>query len=162
MVVAVTQYFLDSPAFKWKDVIFACPVTQGSAETLTRWGGKLYYLSIAYFLRNITAKDGRNPTTNTGITRKRVWDVFLWDTMYTCKRYHNQSYQSLPTVNNVGIYCAHQASSWTLHAAKLNHSHKFQESFLSPRKRGIMFLAALVPYWPYYTHCISLHITTER
>ena len=40
--------------FKWKDVglisIFA--VLQGSAETLIRWGGKLYHLSTAYFLRH--------------------------------------------------------------------------------------------------------------
>jgi len=35
---------------------FRFPVLQGSAETLVRLGGKLYNLSIAYFLINIPAK----------------------------------------------------------------------------------------------------------
>jgi len=41
---------------KCKDVISVFPVLQGSAETLVRLGGKLYNLSIAYFLINIPAK----------------------------------------------------------------------------------------------------------
>jgi len=43
--------------FKSKVVIFVFPVLQGSADTLVRRGGKLYHLSIAYFLRNIPAKN---------------------------------------------------------------------------------------------------------
>jgi len=35
---------------KWKDIISVFSVLQGSAETLTRWGGKIYYLPIACFL----------------------------------------------------------------------------------------------------------------
>jgi len=47
-------------AFKWKDAISAFPVSPGSAEALVRWGGKVKYILIAYFLGNICAKNCRN------------------------------------------------------------------------------------------------------
>jgi len=43
--------------FKQKGVNFVFPILHGSADTLVRRGGKLYGLSIAYFLRNISAKN---------------------------------------------------------------------------------------------------------
>jgi len=44
--------------FKGKGVIFVFPVSQGSADTLIRQGGKLYHhFSIADFLRNTPAKN---------------------------------------------------------------------------------------------------------
>jgi len=43
-------------AFKWKDAISGFPVSPGSAEALVRWGGKIKYILIAYFLGNICAK----------------------------------------------------------------------------------------------------------
>ena len=48
--------------FKWKDAISGFPVSLGSAEALVRWGGKIKYLLIAYFLGNISAKNCRNRT----------------------------------------------------------------------------------------------------
>jgi len=42
--------------FKWKDVNSVFPVSQGSAETLIRRGGKLSYLSIACSLWNTPVK----------------------------------------------------------------------------------------------------------
>ena len=42
--------------FKWKDIISVVLFLQGSVETLTRWGGKIYHLLIACFLQNIFAK----------------------------------------------------------------------------------------------------------
>jgi len=47
-------------AFKWKDAISGFSVSPGSAEALVRWGGKIKYVLIAYFLGN---------------TKKRVWYV---------------------------------------------------------------------------------------
>ena len=41
---------------KRTDVISVFPVLQGSAETLTRRGGKSHHLPITQFLRNIPAK----------------------------------------------------------------------------------------------------------
>ena len=49
-------------AFKWKDAISGFPVSPGSAEALVRCGGKIKYVLIAYFLRNIYAKNCRNRT----------------------------------------------------------------------------------------------------
>jgi len=43
-------------AFKWKDAISGFPVSPGSARALVRWGGKVKYILIAYFLSNIFAK----------------------------------------------------------------------------------------------------------
>ena len=48
--------------FTWKDTISLFLVSQGSAEALIRWGGKIYHLSIACFLSNIFAKFYKNPT----------------------------------------------------------------------------------------------------
>ena len=42
--------------FKWKDIISVFSVLQGSAETLIRWGGKIYHLQIACCLLNILPK----------------------------------------------------------------------------------------------------------
>jgi len=49
-------------AFKWKDAISGFPVSPGSAEALVRCGGKVKYILIAYFLRNICAKNCRDQT----------------------------------------------------------------------------------------------------
>jgi len=48
--------------FKWKDAISGFPVSPGSAEALVMWGGKIKYILIAYFLRNICAKNCHNQT----------------------------------------------------------------------------------------------------
>ena len=47
-------------AFKGKDAIFGFPVSPGSAEALPRCGGKIKHILIAYFLRNICAKNCHN------------------------------------------------------------------------------------------------------
>jgi len=49
-------------AFKWKDAISGFTVSPGSAEALVRWGGKIKYILIAYFVCNIRAKNCRNRT----------------------------------------------------------------------------------------------------
>ena len=43
--------------FQQKDVISMFPVLQGSAETLIQRCEKLYHLSVAYFLKVISAKN---------------------------------------------------------------------------------------------------------
>jgi len=42
-------------AFKWKDAISGFPVAPGSAEAIVRWGVKIKYILIAYFLSNTFA-----------------------------------------------------------------------------------------------------------
>jgi len=49
-------------AFKWKDAISGFPVSPCRAEALVRFGGKIKYILIAYFLGNICAKNCRNRT----------------------------------------------------------------------------------------------------
>jgi len=53
----------------------------GSAEALVRWGGKIKYILIAYFLGNIFAKNCCNRSAYAKIIASRRWDVF-WDTVY--------------------------------------------------------------------------------
>ena len=43
-------------AFKLKDAIFGFPVSPGIAEAQVRWGGKIKYILIAYFVGNTYAK----------------------------------------------------------------------------------------------------------
>jgi len=68
-------------AFKGKDPISSFPVSPGSAEALVRWGGKIKYVLITYFLGNIFAKNWCNRTANVKIIASQRWDVF-WDTVY--------------------------------------------------------------------------------
>jgi len=68
-------------AFKWKDAISGFPVSPGCADALARWGGKIKYVLIGYFLGNICAKNCCNRTTNVKIRASQRWDVF-WDTVY--------------------------------------------------------------------------------
>ena len=39
----------------WKDAIFGFSVSADSAEAQVRWGGKVKYVSIAYFLGSMCA-----------------------------------------------------------------------------------------------------------
>jgi len=64
-------------AFKWKDAISGIPVSPGSAEALVKWGGKIKYVLIAYFLHNIFAKNCFNRTVYVKIIARQMWDVFL-------------------------------------------------------------------------------------
>jgi len=68
-------------AFKWKDAISKFPVCPGSAEALVRWGGKIKYILIAYFLSNICAKNRRNRTVCVKIIASQRSDDF-WETVY--------------------------------------------------------------------------------
>jgi len=67
-------------AFKWKDTISGFPVSPGSAEALVRWGGKIKYVLIVYFLSNIFAKNCCNRDVYVKIIASQRWDVF-WDTV---------------------------------------------------------------------------------
>ena len=62
-------------AVKWKDAISGFPVSPGSAEALVRCGGKIKYILIAYFLRNICAKNCRNRTVYVKIIASKVVKV---------------------------------------------------------------------------------------
>ena len=57
------------------------PISLGSAEALVRWGGKIKYILIAYFLGNICAKNCRNRNVYINIIASQRWDVF-WETVY--------------------------------------------------------------------------------
>jgi len=63
-------------AFKWKDAISGCSVSPGSAEALIKWGGKIKYILIAYFLGNICAKNCRNRTMCVKIIASQIWEAF--------------------------------------------------------------------------------------
>jgi len=70
-------------AFKWKDAISGFPVFPGSAEALVRFGGKIKFILIAYFLRNICAKNCRNRTVyDVKIIASCKGGTFFWDTVY--------------------------------------------------------------------------------
>jgi len=47
-------------------------------EALVRWGGKIKYILIAYFLGNIFTKNCRNRTVCVKIAASQKWDAF-WD-----------------------------------------------------------------------------------
>ena len=63
--------------FKWKGIISVFSVLQGSAETLIRWGGKIYHLPIACFLLNTYVKNYWNPTMLARVIAKNVGGVFF-------------------------------------------------------------------------------------
>ena len=69
-------------AFKWKDTISGFPVSPGSAEALVTCGGKIKYILIAYFLRNIYTKNCRNRTVYVKIIASCKGGTFFWDTVY--------------------------------------------------------------------------------
>ena len=73
---------MQQTTFKWKGIISVFSVLQGSAETLIRWGEKMYHLPIACCLRNISAKNYQNQTTPARVIVKNVGGVFYWDTVY--------------------------------------------------------------------------------
>jgi len=68
-------------AFKWKDAISGFPVSPGSAEALVRCGGKIMYILIACFLRNIYAKNCHNRTVYVKIIASCIGGTFFWDTV---------------------------------------------------------------------------------
>ena len=45
---------------EWKDAALSFFISPGSAQALVRWGGKMKYLLISYFLRKIYAKHYQN------------------------------------------------------------------------------------------------------
>jgi len=55
----------------------------GSAEALVRWGGKIKYILIAYFLSNICAKNCHNSTVYVKIIASCKGGTFFWDTVYS-------------------------------------------------------------------------------
>ena len=63
-------------SFKWKDIISGFPVSPGSAEALVKWGGKIKYVLIAYFLGNIFAKNCCNRMVHVKIISSQRRDVF--------------------------------------------------------------------------------------
>jgi len=69
-------------AFKWKDAISGFPVSPGSAEALVRFGGKIKYILIAYFVVNIYAKNCRYRTVYVKIITSYKGGTFFWDTVY--------------------------------------------------------------------------------
>jgi len=62
-------------AFKWKDAISRFPVSPGNAEASVRWGGKIKYVLIAYFLGSIIAKNCCNRTVYVKVITTQRWDV---------------------------------------------------------------------------------------
>jgi len=62
---------------QWKDAVSEFPVSPGSAEALARWGGKIKYSLIAYFLDNIFAKNCHNRTVYVKIIASQRWDVIF-------------------------------------------------------------------------------------
>jgi len=56
---------------------FRFPVSPGSAEALVRWGGKIKYILIAYFFRNICVKNYHNRTVYVKIIASCKGGTFL-------------------------------------------------------------------------------------
>ena len=59
-----------------KNAISGFPISPGSAKALVRWGGKIKYTSIAYFLSNIYAKNCRSRKQYVKIIASQRWDFF--------------------------------------------------------------------------------------
>jgi len=70
-------WWKSNTAFKWKDAISGFPVSPGSAEALVRWGGKIKYILLAYFLSNICAKNCHNRTVYVKIIGSCKGGTFL-------------------------------------------------------------------------------------
>ena len=86
-------------AFRWKDAISEFPVSPGSAEALVRWGGKIKYILIAYFLRNICAENCRSRTVYAKIIASQMWDVF--------ETVHNSVNSSSSATADIWFYILH-------------------------------------------------------
>ena len=78
-------------AFKWKDAISGFPVSPGSAEALVRWGGKIKYILIAYFLGNIC----HNRTVYVKIIASCKGGTFFWDMVYNKVNIKAKKFSSL-------------------------------------------------------------------
>ena len=63
-------------AINCKNAIFGFPVSPGSAEALVKWGWKIKYILIVYFLGNICAKNYCNRAMSVKIIASQRWDVF--------------------------------------------------------------------------------------
>ena len=96
-------------AFKWKDAISGFPVFAGSAEALVRWGGKIKYILIAYFLGNICAKNCRNRTVYVKIIASCKGGTFF-ETRCSCGRQPN--FAALNRGRH--LYSAGRPSRWAL------------------------------------------------
>jgi len=68
----------------WKDIISGFLVSPGSAETLVKWGGKIKYVVIAYFLGNIYRQTNKQTNNDDYITS--LAEVTNFDPL-TCDAY---------------------------------------------------------------------------
>ena len=57
ILIILGNILLNAGRFQRKDSNFHVLVLQGNVETVIRGGGKLYHFSVAYFKRNISAKN---------------------------------------------------------------------------------------------------------
>jgi len=64
---------------KWNDAICGFPVSQGSAETVDRLGGKIKHRLISYFVTNSFAQNYRNQMVYVKIIASQRWGI--WDTV---------------------------------------------------------------------------------
>ena len=85
-IAAVTKWYFNvfrvvfgkkHAVFWWKDAIFGFPVFLCSAEAQVRWGGKIKYILIAYFLSNTCAKNCHNQTVYVNIIASQRSEIFL-------------------------------------------------------------------------------------
>jgi len=132
-------------AFKWKDAISQFPVSPGSAEALVRWGVKIKYTLIAYFLANIFAKKYCNWTVYIKIIASQRWDVF-WDSVFGICR------------NNVNV-CLFCIILFCVMSRKNNSAFFGPLSRMTRMSRYQKNVQSLTPVFGYYTTCLTFSIS---
>jgi len=65
-------------AFKLTDTNSGFSVSQSSAEALVRWGEKIKYLLIAYFVNNVSAENYQNRFMYVKVIANQMWDAFCF------------------------------------------------------------------------------------
>ena len=81
-------------AFKWKDAISGFPVSPDSAEALARWGGKIKYVLIAYFLGNTFAKKCCNRVCK-DYSKSKVGRFLRRNVRYTMWRHRSEKNKTI-------------------------------------------------------------------
>ena len=136
---------------------FRFPVSAGSAEALVRWGEKIKYILIAYFLGNIFAKNCRNRTVYVKIVASQRWDVF-WDTVYKgVSQEHVDREETSRESEGECLKYYWRINVTDCRLAYLTHGHEWMKITSSQCK--IFFLATRKYHFP---HCLLFKSSSAK
>jgi len=134
LTVFCVFWWKNHAAFKWKDAISGFPVSPGTAEALVRWGGKIKYLLIAYFLGNIYVKNCRNRTVYVKTIARCKGGTFFWDRVYK-------------GIGNCAIYLiVANRIVMTLHVNRIGHEHENGQGPMSIAAFWLKLHVKMLPY----------------